>query len=499
MAKNKVFWLAGVVFCVFMVLYALTAQRGVSWQDSGEFQYRLLAGDYYWNSGIARAHPLYILLGQGFVALFPLAWKLYACSLFSGVCMALALAVLFVVVVRITASYAAGGVTVMTAGLSHMGWWLSAVAEVYTLSLLFIMVELLVLLLFTQRRTAGYLMLLFAVNGAHFSVHNAALLGLPVYGTLLLMFLMRDFKRNLAGCCSAVLLWIAAGGMIWWQVVRLLGGGSAVIEVIESILFGDGYRSHVTGIVNFNAGLFLSNMALAAVSFVSPCWFLAPAGMRLHKRFANPLFFRALTGLTLIHLVFWVRYFVPDQVTFVLPLIGVLAIWGGAGCAALQRRFRVKYGLAVVVALGLIVNLGFLSVAPLIVKKLQWGVRRSRVLPGRDEVAYWIQPWKQNEGSAQDFVESVGKVLGSGDILYADSTTAAPLMAAREVVPESFDFELLSPWSAIEIELIKDAISRGHFYVVSPVRGYAPEWLLGGRYDFRERAVVKRVLKADSL
>ena len=67
-----------VVLAAFYLLYAFTAQRGVSWQDSGEFQYRAFIGDYHWHSGIARAHPLYILLARGFAAGFAPASRLHA-------------------------------------------------------------------------------------------------------------------------------------------------------------------------------------------------------------------------------------------------------------------------------------------------------------------------------------------------------------------------------------------------------------------------------------
>ena len=41
----QVFGRALLVSAAFLVLYALGAQRGMSWQDSGEFQFRVLAGD----------------------------------------------------------------------------------------------------------------------------------------------------------------------------------------------------------------------------------------------------------------------------------------------------------------------------------------------------------------------------------------------------------------------------------------------------------------------
>ena len=56
---------------VFAVLYVATAQRGVSWQDSGMFQFRVWRGDYYGDLGLALAHPLYIAGARAFTALWP--------------------------------------------------------------------------------------------------------------------------------------------------------------------------------------------------------------------------------------------------------------------------------------------------------------------------------------------------------------------------------------------------------------------------------------------
>lgn len=497
MYKNyRVVWSAFSVFVLFFVLYALTAQRGVSWQDSGEFQYRLLAGDYYWNSGIARAHPLYVLLGRGFIFLFPHAMKLYACSMFSGLCMALALSVLFLVVSRVTSSIGAACVAVLTAGFSHMIWWMSTVAEVYSLSLFFIMVELFLLYLYSQKQSARYLVALFAVNGAHFSVHNVALLALPVYGILLILYLLKDVKRNIWHFLFASVCWVLAGSMIWWQAIGLLNDGVGLTDICASVLFGHGYFSHVIGVDKFNLSLFCSNMMLAAVSFISPCWLFAPVGFFQYKKQGNTLFFKALIVLTLIHFVFWVRYFVPDQATFILPLLGLLSVWVGIGCSALQEKFSSGYALAGVVVLGIFVNFCFLFVSPEIAEGLR-PVKRSRMLPKRDEWSYWLHPWKHNDSSAQSFVDNVSKLLSSGDILYADSTTAAPLMAVNELEPGTMSFELLSPWTDVDSRILAPIIAAGHFYVVSPVAGYVPEWLLDGRYGFSKKSVVNRVLKTE--
>ncbi|MFO7936842.1 MAG: DUF2723 domain-containing protein [Kiritimatiellia bacterium] len=494
--KNRL--CAGGVFLLFFVLYALTAQHGVSWQDSGEFQYRLLAGDYFWNSGIARAHPLYILLGRGFISIFPYSLKLYGCSLFSGFCMSLALAVLFSVVARVTSSLGAAFVAVLTLGFSHMCWWMSTVAEVYSLSLLFVMTELFLLYMYSEKKAVRYLIFLFAVNGAHFSVHNAALLALPVYGILLILHAFKSGKRGVCSFLFATSVWVLAGSMIWWQVGCCLQDGAGLGDVCGSVLFGKGYMSHVTGFENFNSSLFLSNMALAAVSFVSLCWVFVPIGLFQFRKQGDALFLKALIALTAVHFLFWIRYFVPDQATFILPLLGMLAVWCGVGFSAVRKKFCLARAVIIsFVAAGLLINIAVLCLAPMVAQNFSERVKRNRITPGRSEMTYWLQPWKHTETSAQSFTESVSKLLGNGDILYADSTTAAPFMAAGETASHTLSFELLSPWTGVDRRSLEKAVTDGRFYVVSPVNGYVPEWLIDGRYTFEKTDVVYRVLKED--
>ena len=179
------------VFFGFLAFYAATTQCNVSWQDSGYFQYRVLSGDYTGDFGLALAHPLYIGLARAFVVGFPVPLQIYAVNLFSGVGMALALTLLSATVWRLTANRWSVTVAVLTLGLSHMAWWMSTTAEVYTWSLAGLMGELYCLLRFEEKRQAGWLIVLFGANGAHAAIHNFAFLNLPFYGVLLLMELMR--------------------------------------------------------------------------------------------------------------------------------------------------------------------------------------------------------------------------------------------------------------------------------------------------------------------
>ena len=190
------FWTwEAILFAVFLAVYAVTAQRGVSWQDSGGFQYRILAGDYQGDSGIALAHPLYIFLAQKFAAVFLKEERFYAINLFSGLGLSLALVLLAHNVMRLTRSVRAAVMAVSVLGLAHMAWWLGTIAEVYTWSLAFLMAEVLCLIRYAENRDCRWLIALFGVNGMHWSIHNVALLGLPVYASLLVSEIGRSKGR----------------------------------------------------------------------------------------------------------------------------------------------------------------------------------------------------------------------------------------------------------------------------------------------------------------
>ncbi len=492
----KIKWPGGwgiAIFLLFTAVYACTAQRGVGWQDSGEFQFRIVAADYHWHSGIARAHPLYILLARGFVGLFPRGAAFYAANLFSGVGLALALALLGAVVMRLTRSRWAAMVAVVFLGFAHMAWWLGTVAEVYTWSLAFVMAEVYCLVRYAEQRDARWLAALFLVNGLHWSLHNAALLGLPLYVCVLVVAASRRGGARggglLAGCLA---LGLAGGGFILWQAAGMARTGAGFWTILQNVLCGDGYGRHVLGIGGFQRQVWLANMALAGLSLLNPCWLFAWRGVWHGRERDDRLMRRLLLALTLTHSVFWVRYFVADQVTFVLPTLGLLAVWIGWGVAdtAMPRRLCGLVMLAgALCAVAGPVALGAAA------RQGEWRVRRARSLPFRDEVRYWLIPWKQHEDSAARFVAAVGHQLNADDALLADATAAGPLLAARQVGMLSDAWGLVTPWTGLSdsewVSRVQPGV--GNVYVVSPVPGYTPQAVLGAGVTFERDGVLYRI------
>ena len=191
------------VFLGFLCLYALTAQRDVNWQDSGVRQWRVLSGDYTGIEGIALAHPLYIGLARAFAQACPLGSQLFLLNLFSGLGLATALALLALLVARITGSLRAAVGAALLLGLAHMPWWLATVTEVYTWSLAGFLLELVLLQSLLAAPHPRTLVALALVSGAGLSLHNFALLALPVHLTVAVLLVRRGLLPLRALFCGA--------------------------------------------------------------------------------------------------------------------------------------------------------------------------------------------------------------------------------------------------------------------------------------------------------
>jgi hypothetical protein len=496
-----------ILFSCFLLLYAVTTQRGVNWQDSGEFHYRVLVHDYSWISGIAIAHPAYIVSADLFSSLFPAAYRFYAINLFSGLGMVLALMLLARLLTLLGLKTSTIILTVLTLGLSHMAWWLSTIAEVYTWSLALLMAELLCVAQLCisnsekdnqtnlpQQATKDIVLwvLLALLNGLHASFHNFAFLNLPIYAIL---FSYLQWRRSLLRSIALLLLtagaWLLGACLLVALFVLEWSATHSFLSTLKSLLFSYEFESVVTGTRTINWSLAKMNIALAIISFLSPAWlFLFFAG---RNRRTNSCLKLTLLGLTAIHGLFWIRYFVPDQVTFILPTLSLLAIWAGIGLDSLilgRRQLAILGTATLLCAL----------TAPLLLNHIllikQGGVKRARELPFREESSYWLYPWKQNERSAARFVEEARKLLKEGDLLIADNTAAGPLMAAQAAGLLTPKIRIITFFTGeSETELLNLVETSERVFIVSPVAGYASPALLTGRFNFEKEGVLYRVRK----
>ena len=587
--------LALAVGAVAFAVYAATAQRGISWQDSGEYQYKFLVGAYDWEvgAGIARLHPTYILLTRLLVACLPGVEVPYVYALSSGFGMALSLAALALTVYGVTRSMSAACLSSVLLGGAHMAWWLSTMAEVYTWSLAFLMLELACLVRALRARSFAWFAGALFFNGCHFGVHNFALLNLPVYAVLFLAYFWRAAWRW--GLCAAV--WGIGALPILIPIARYGMETGSLAAVIQSALFGEVFQQRIFAVDVREGPLWLSNMALSSCSFLNPCWLYAavvplaawrgwrkagrtqggnerrsdlnaqrsgdgrakeggeahafqangerasrergrprplhrfsqtisrlgigsaaalescarssnlraetpalPTALRKGDATHSPLAaahglpaWGTLLALTGVHALFWVRYLVPDQATFLLPTLGLLAVWAGLGAARVLpgRRCWLAASLAVSVACSVLAP----HVTCLAAERLL--PPRSRVLPFRDEFSYWAYPWKHNENSAERFVAAVaGERYPESMVAWVDTTAVAPLMAAQAMGRLPSTWRWLTFWRNDPDEEIVRSLrsSPDGGYVLSPVQWYVPGVILEQAKSFEKRGPFYRIV-----
>ncbi|MFP3937575.1 MAG: protein O-mannosyl-transferase family [Phycisphaerae bacterium] len=482
-------WLG--VFLAAAVLYAATCQRGISWQDSGMFQWRVATADYVGELGLALAHPLYIAAGRAITQL-P-GSNAYWLNFFSGLGSAVALANLACLLTYLTHKRWIGAAAAAMLAVAHSLWWLSTIAEVYTWTIAGLTLEVWLLVLLIERPSGRKLLALGLVNGLGLAVHNFALLPLPVYVAVTVWLVM---KRRLAvrWLVLAVLAWAAGAGVYIGQIIHLAyQPGYNLFYAVSSALVGE-YSEQVLNLAGLSK-YWKVNVVLGSLSFVNFLLPLAVVGWWRLRRWLDRPATAAIAAITVIHAVFFLRYPVPDQFTFMLPTLTMVALAAGLGVATLARRSR-RWRTAAVAACVLSVAGPpiFYAVAPQAADAVGVEAAGQARHPYRDEMRYWIVPWKHNERSAARFArEAVDTAARTGGVIWADSTPGWALaMEVQRRGVENLEIQLygrpLPQYLPPEPELrddteavtrskreFRDALGDRELYVISPEK--APKGL----------------------
>jgi len=369
-AAKRTFLMFLAITVGFLVLYAATAQRGLGWGDSGEFQFRILEGGVGTLAdcdSFATAHPLYVALAKAF------CHTPFHVTFISCVFGALAVGGFFLCSRNLA-------LTVLW-GLSHAVWWLSCVAEVYTMSLAFLAFETFCLLRYLEYRRMLWLIALFALNGLHLELHNLALLALPVYAFVW----FRDVRRN-GPMRSALppLAWLF-GASFWLE--------SLVVRGAADVLYGS-YGGQTLGLLPKNWTIAAFNLALTAMSLVVPFliwWWHRRSGCGWKLPVGGVIV--ALFG---VNFLFFVRYFIISQFTFALPTLffAYLAV----------SRLELRANRAISLAL-----------MQMLLPVLAWQVLEQLPRPRfyarhkyRNDAKYFALPWKFADDSADRYAAELG-------------------------------------------------------------------------------------------
>ncbi|MCA9243139.1 MAG: DUF2723 domain-containing protein [Phycisphaerales bacterium] len=452
-------------------LYLVTVAPGPLWQDSGLAQLRVLKRDFIGDLGPALSHPLYYGLAMLFQAL-PFESSAYKTNLVSAVFAAIAVAQVYLFVALVTKRRFAGAMAAISLCVAHTFWQHAALAEVYSVSIALLVTELIFLQRFSETRRPHWIVLTFLLNGLGVSNHLLAILNLPFLGSYLIWLLLRK-RVPVSIALLAGLAWFAGASLYLGILFQIWHDGAPLADVLRQAI-GGGYTKNV---FNLTPNLRRTVMYLG-MNFPTPTALLALVGIIGLFRLRSRSIAAAIGAYFAIHLFWAMRYNVPDQFVFFIPAETMIAILIGIGAVQIRWRPWIRQ-LAMAAAFMPIVVYYYL---PNVASRLKLAELERREVPYRNDYEYFLWPWKTLYDGAERFGRAAVEEAPAGAFLILDSTTVRPLHYLQST--EGFPKEL-TVWPPLDGEastpndaMLETIAASGRLFVVSPVRGYVPEWLL---------------------
>ncbi|MFC2029134.1 DUF2723 domain-containing protein [Chloroflexota bacterium] len=321
---------------VTLLIYLQTLAPGLVKADGGELQFVLPT------LGVAHptGYPLYTLVGWLWIQIIPLGSIAWRVNLLSAVCGAVAVALVYGSVYRLTRRVLPSLAGALFLAFSPVFWALSSTTEVYALHALFVAATLFVLLLWRDAdlHRFRFLVILALVYGLSLSHHRTMLLLAP---GMLLFFLLerpkvgwheRSCRRKLVqrGVLLGVVFLLGLLPYLHIFIHELRRNRTMERVVFDVILGGDfafflGFRPDplriIWGLPKDQVGL--AGLVLAAGGLAWLIWRQRSAAWLLLATF-------------LATMAFCLFYQVPDIQDFMIPTTVILAIWAGSSAGLLE-------------------------------------------------------------------------------------------------------------------------------------------------------------------
>ncbi len=302
--------------------------------------------------------------------------------------------------------------------------------------------------------------------------------------------------KNLA---LMALLWVIGALPYEYLLVKNILRTGEFWPTMASAVFGTSWRSDVLN-VSVSGQIIKENLMWIALNFPTPNILLLVVGLwSLYKVSPKRWFANILLAMLVLFFVFAFRYTIVDRYAFFIPSYCIVSILIGVGAV---RVLNGKHGkiLACVVVVLAFTTVPVYIAAPKIAKKLGIASGRVREIPYRDDYVYFLQPWRTGYRGPEKFAEEIFGMVEPDAIVYADGTTAPPLLNTQQIKRLRPDVKIISnvgtSESAPEFNetTIEKLLSERAVYVVSAIRGYCPEFLFE-RYGFVSAGRIWRVVE----
>ncbi len=480
-SRSRVLYVYAAILLACGTLYTISCAPGALWQDSGLIQYRVWHGDIEGFLGLAIAHPLYYLIAMG-ARHFPVGGFGFRVNLVSAVAGAVAVGNLYLLVRLWLGREFPAVIAALTLAVSHTFWRHASIAETYTLWTALFLGELIVLLLYSQTRRTGYLYALGLLNGLAIAVHMLACIPLLCYVVLLAILLTkRDIRLSDIGLVA--LLWMIGALPYEYLIVKDMIQSGDIVGALSSAAFGDRWQGDV-----LNAGLswkmVKENVLFLLLNCPTPNALLFLAGCEALRRMGQMRLLRNLiVVLMVLFFVFAFRYTVSDRYAFFIPFYVMASAVVGVGAHAVYQRVRRRAMVCVMTGFA-VLPLAVYVMAPRLATRLNLVIGTRGDIAHRDDYAFFLQPWKTGYRGAERFAREVLEAAAPDALIYADTTTVAPLLYMQEVEGVRPDVKIVTGLvrsagaPAYGEQTLEDALDRCPVYVTSRRPGYCPPFIL---------------------
>jgi len=184
------------IFTLIFSVYLFTLAPNVYVEDAGELTAAATTLGIPHPSG----YPLYVLLGKlfTFIPLGSMAWRINLMSAFFG---ALTAGLLSYFIYKITKNFFIASIASLILAFSPIFWSQSVIAEVYTLNSFFVVLCLIILFLWQEKRQNKYLIIFSFIYGLSLTNHQMMILLAPVFAVFIILAdrkIIRNLKLILA-------------------------------------------------------------------------------------------------------------------------------------------------------------------------------------------------------------------------------------------------------------------------------------------------------------
>ena len=462
-------WCAALL--VVALIYIATLAPDIVWQDQGDYQYQVAKLNLNRPGDVVRVHPLFIVVAHGVGRLGWFSYA-YAANLVSALFSAVAVANVYLLLMHLTGRRWAAVLAAGCFALAHSQWFLAVQAQTYGMANAAWSAALLLTLAYLRTNRVAYLLLMGLVSGLGISAHMMSQVGFAV---IMAFLLIRTIRGRLAwsSWLLIILFWMVGAVLLWVvMAIEYHRTGDLGATVLSAVY---GKWSNAVFNLSRTVTLVKKSIFFFVLNFPTPLVLLALPGVYYSfKKLEQRCFAWLLAVCTVLYALFAIRYDVPNQNNFFLPMYMLVAVYIGLGFAFLARR-HVK-SLTVISALLLLAlpatYLGLASLAR--ARNIPLGTRRH--VQYRDDYSYYLLPWQQNQTGPRRLATELFAQLPPDAVLICDSTAMRPLLYVHEIEGRADRISLFSP--APFNEQLRSALQAGRrFFTLSDVPGYRPAWV----------------------